>query len=287
MTRLRERMIGQMTQRGFSVRTHRSYLTAVTELAEYFNQSPDQLKCQDIQTFFNHLVQERQLAAASCRLYLNGIRFLYLNVLGWESFDVPVVLPKRPQRIPELLNRGEVRSIVDAISNHKHRTLILTCYGCGLRLSELTALQVRHIDGERRLLRIEKGKAGKDRNVIISDALLLTLRHYWSVHHPVLWLFPNRDPLQPIHIQTAQRIYTKAKVKAGIEKTGGIHALRHAYATHQLEAGMPVHQLQTMLGHSSLRSTMRYIHWVHSYKEGRGAVDDLVASLESANECVG
>ncbi len=287
MTRLRERMIAQMTQRGFSVRTHRSYLVAVAELAAYFNQSPDQLKHQDIQTFFNHLVQERKLAAASCRLYLHGIRFLYLNVLGWQSFDVPVVFPKKPQRIPELLNRSEVRAIVAAISNHKHRTLIMTCYGCGLRLSELTALQVRHIDGERRLLRIEQGKAGKDRNVIISDALLLTLRHYWSVYHPVLWLFPNRDPLQPIHIQTVQRIYTKAKEKAGIKKAGGIHALRHAYATHQLEAGMPVHQLQTMLGHSSLRSTMRYIHWVHSYKEGRGAVDDLVASLESANECVG
>jgi len=223
MSPLREQMIAQMKQRGFSVRTHQSYLTAVTELARFHKRSPDSLNIDDLQRFFNYLVQERELAPASVRLYLNGVRFLYLQVLQWESFDVPVVIPRKPQRIPDLLTRSEVSELVGAIDNYKHKTMMLTCYGCGLRLSELVGLQVRHIDGERRLLRVQQGKGGKDRAVIVSDALLQALRSYWMIYHPVKWLFPNRDPLQPLHIQSAQRVYKAAKSKAGIDKVGGIH----------------------------------------------------------------
>jgi len=284
MTELRERMIAQMKQRGFSIRTHQSYLHAVTELAGYYKRSPESINLAEIQRFFDHLVQERELAPASVRVYLNAVRFLYLQVLEWEQFDVPVIIPRKPQRIPHLLSRQEISTLIASIDNLKHRTLILTCYGCGLRLSELVGLQVNDIDGERRLLRVQQGKGQKDRAVILSDGVLRSLREYWSVYRPVRWLFPNRDPLTALHVQSAQRIYTKAKHRAGIEKVGGIHALRHAYATHQLEAGMPVYQLQQMLGHNNIKSTMRYVHWVHSYKEGRGAVTDLVSALGGVNE---
>ena len=285
MTPLRQKMIHQMRQRGFSERTHQSYLYAVTELAAYFKCPPDKLDANQIQQYFDYLVQERELAPASVRLYLNAVRFLYLNVLEWESFDVPVTIPRIPQRIPELLSRREVGALIGSIDNLKHRTMIVTCYGCGLRLSELVGLCVKDIDSERSLLRVQQGKGAKDRSVILSAGVLQALRAYWSVCRPVQWLFPNRDPLKALHMQSVQRIYTKAKIKAGIEKVGGIHALRHAYATHQLEAGMPVHQLQQMLGHSNIRSTMRYVHWVHTQSDGRGAVSDLVSALEPTNEC--
>lgn len=97
-------------------------------------------------------------------------------------------------------------------------------------------------------------------------------------------MFPNTDPRQPLHEQTAQRIFKKAKSAAGIDRVGGIHGLRHAYATHQLEAGLPVHQLQRLLGHSTLQSTLRYVHWVHNYREGRESVSDLVSHLEARHE---
>ena len=155
MTPLRQQMIEAMQQHGFSPRTHKSYLSAVTDLARFSRRSPDQLTQTDLQTYFAHLVRERQLANASCRLYLNGIRILYLHVLGWEHFDVPIVLPKRPQQIPELLTRKEVAAIITACHNDKHRMMLLTCYGCGLRVNELVSLKVRHIDGERCLLRVE------------------------------------------------------------------------------------------------------------------------------------
>ncbi len=106
---------------------------------------------------------------------------LYLQVLEWASFDVPFQIPKKAQRIPELLTRGEVGRIVSACKNPKHQMLLMTCYGCGLRVSEVVALKVRHIDGERRLLRVDQDKGAKDRQVIISAALLQRLRHYWRL----------------------------------------------------------------------------------------------------------
>lgn len=281
MTPLRQHMLDAMQMRGFSVRTHKSYLYAVSDLARYYRRSPEQLNLQEIQAFFMYLVKERKLSAASCRLYLNGIRFLYLQVLKYSSFDVPIPLPKQPQRIPELLTRQEVAQIIAACRNLKHRTLLLCAYGCGLRVSELVSLQVRHIDGERQLLRIEQGKGAKDRNVILSNGLLLRLRRYWCVYHPGRWLFPSSHrPEHHLGVSSAQKVFQAAKGKTGIAKTGGIHSLRHAYATHQLEAGLPVHQLQRLLGHRDIHSTLRYIHWVPNYRDGASKAGDLVGTLE-------
>jgi integrase len=260
-------MIGAMRQRGFSVRTHKSYLTAVRDLARYYRRSPDKLHADELQGFFNYLAQERNLSAASCRLYLNGIRFLYLQVLKWPSFDVQLIVPKRPQRIPELLTRQEVRRILEACSNPKHRMLLQTVYGCGLRVSEVVALKVRDIDSERRLLRIEQAKGAKDRLVTVSPGLLHALRRYWSKYRPRHWLFPRVfRPDQPLSVTTPQKAFTQAKSRSGVKKVGGIHSLRHAYATHQLEHGLPVHELQRLLGHGHLQSTLRYVHWVPDYR---------------------
>ncbi len=161
MTPLRQQMIDAMRQRGFSIRTHKSYLGAVQGLARYFHTAPEQLGPDQIQKYFVYLVQEKGLSNASCRMYLNGLRFLYLQVLHWPHFDIPVVLPGRSQKIPELLTRSEIGQIIDACPDDKSRVMLLTCYGCGLRVSELVALKVRHIDGERSLLRIEQGKGKK------------------------------------------------------------------------------------------------------------------------------
>ena len=278
MTPLRQKMIDMMLLRGFSVRTQQSYLDAVHQLAQYYHRSPEVLSTEDIQTYFLYLVKQRQLSPASCRLYLNGIRFLYLQVLGWAHFDVVIHTPKRAQRIPELLSRQEVARILSACSNEKHQTMLTTCYACGLRVSELVALQIKHIDSDRHVLRIEQAKGAKDRQVILSDHLLTLLREYWQHYHPVQWLFYGQGSHRALSITSAQKIFRKAKQQAGIHKVGGIHALRHAYATHQLEAGMPVHQLQGLLGHKSLQSTMRYVHWAPPHQHSAGV--DLLAALE-------
>ena len=280
MTLLRQQMIDAMQQRGFSPRTHQSYLDAVRRLAKYFHKPPDQLQQEQIQEYFVYLVKERHLSAASCKLYLNGIRFLYLQVLHWKQFDVPIHMPKRPQKIPELLTRQEVKQIIEACDCYKHRLMLLTCYGCGLRVSELVALKVRHIDGERKLLRVEQGKGAKDRMVVLSAMLLDQLRRYWQKERPKLWLFPNSNmPRLHLSITTPQKVFKKAKDKAGIQKIGGIHSLRHAYATHQLESGLPVYTLQQQLGHTDIHSTMHYVHWVALNHGEATSVADLVEQL--------
>ena len=283
MTPLRQAMIRAMQVRGFSPRTHQSYLAAVRDLARYCRRSPAQLQVKDLCRYFEHLAIERELSASSCRLALNGIRFLYLDVLKRPAFDVPIPVPKRPQRIPELLSRAEVARIFAACANTKCRTMLVLCYGCGLRLSELVAVRVGDIDGERGRLRVEQGKGAKDRLVPLSPTLLERLREYWRVARPKHWLFPGRTAGAPLCLTSVQKSYTQAKARAGISRIGGIHALRHAYATHQLEAGLPVHRLQRLLGHRDLHSTLRYVHWVPDYREGSGP-HDLIAQLEPGHE---
>ena len=200
---------------------------------------------EDLQVFFNYLVQERSLSPASCRVYLHGIRFLYLKVLHWAHFDVTLVLPKRPQRIPELLTRQEVARLLASVLNPKHQALLSVTYGCGLRVSEAVSLKVKDIDGERHLLRIEQGKGAKDRMVPLAPGVLQALRRYWQIRHPMIWLFPSDLlPDRHLHITTPQKVYHTAKTTSGIEKCVGIHALRHASAG----AGVAHSRAATALG---------------------------------------
>ena len=261
MSALRKIMLDQMLLKGFSERTQKSYLNAVSLLARYYHLSPDQLSQADIQNWFLYLVKERQLSPATCRLYLNAVRFFYLQVLHWPEFQLELVTPKRKQRIPDLLSPSDVRLIIESASHPKYRTMFAVCYACGLRVSELVALQVQHIHGEQHYLQVVQGKGAKDRNIPLSSSLLHVLREYWRIFRPTHFLFLGRTPNAPISITSVQKYYTKTKARAMISKVGGIHGLRHAFASHQLAAGMPLHQLKELLGHKDLKSTERYLHW--------------------------
>ena len=283
MTPLRKKMIDAMTLRGFSPRTHQSYLTAIIDLGNYYHRSPDTLSVDELQTYFLYLIDKKQLAPASCRVVLNAIRFLFEKVLQRTSFTLSIVIPRKPQKIPELLSIREVKSIINATRNLKQKTLLLLCYSCGLRVSELVNTRLTDIDADQHYLRVEHGKGNKDRLVILSETTLQYLRDYWRIYRPVYWLFQSTQrPDKPYAIRGVQRTYSDARQKAGIQKIGGVHSLRHAYATHQLNAGMPVQQLQKMMGHADIRTTMRYIHWVPNYQANKGC--DLIKSLDMINE---
>jgi site-specific recombinase XerD len=147
-----------------------------------------------------------------------------------------------------------------APANPKHRLLLATIYAAGLRVSEAVALRVSDIDADRMTVRIEQGKGGKDRYVPLSLRLLKQTREYWRMHPPGTWVFANRSGRGPIDISVAQRVYGAAKLRAGIHKHGGVHGLRHAYATHSIESGTDLATVQRLLGHRQITTTMRYFH---------------------------
>lgn len=260
MSELRTRMIRDLTVRGLAPRTHKAYITAVIGLAKHYRRSPDQITNDEVQTYLAYLIQERKLSWSTCSQAANAFRFLYHVTLGHARTDFHVPLPKQPQKLPEILSREEVWRLLAAPPHPRHRLLLTTIYAAGLRVSEAIALRVSDIDADRMTMRIEQGKGAKDRYVPLAARLLHDLRAYWKTALPQVWLFANRQGTRPIDITVAQKIYTLAKLRAGIQKQGGIHALRHAFATHLLEAGTDLHTVQRLLGHRQISTTMRYFH---------------------------
>jgi site-specific recombinase XerD len=253
-------MIRDLTVRGLAPRTHKAYIAAVVRLAKHYRRSPDQITNDEVQTYLAYLIQERKLSWSTCSQAANAFRFLYHVTLGHPRTDFHVPLPKQPQKLPEILSREEVWRLLTAPTHPRHRLLLTTIYAAGLRVSEAIALRVADIDADRMTIRIEQGKGAKDRYVPLAARLLQDLRAYGKGAPPGIWLFANRQGTRPIDITVAQKIYTMAKRRAGIHKQGGIHALRHAFATHLLEAGTDLHTVQRLLGHRQISTTMRYFH---------------------------
>ena len=259
MSELRQRMIDQMTLRGFSPRTHESYLEAVTGLARYYKQSPDQLSAEQVRQYLLYLERERHLAWSSLNVAASGLRFLYFDTLKWEPVKLEIPPRTTPKRLPEVLSREEVDRLISSVLNLKHRTLLMTIYAAGLRVSEAVSLRIGAIDSDRMTIRVVQGKGRKDRYTVLSPRLLESLRHYWKQYRPKVYLFEGIDPQHHIHESVPQKVYNIAKLQAGICKGIGVHTLRHCFATHLLEAGVDLRTIQTLLGHNAISTTMLYL----------------------------
>lgn len=261
MGALRDRMEREMVLRRLALRTRQSYAEAVVALAKHYRRSPDLLSEREIQDYLLYLMEERKLALSSCRVALHGLRFFYHETLRREDLDFDLPRARAPQKLPEILSREEVERLLAAAKLYKHRVLLMTTYGAGLRVSEVCTLKVADIDSQRMMLRVQQGKGQKDRYSLLSPRLLKELRHYWQMDRSKVWLFPAaRSADQPMNPHVAQRIYYAARDRAGITKRCGIHGLRHAFATHLLEAGTNIHTIQRLMGHADIQTTMRYLH---------------------------
>lgn len=264
MTPLCQRVIHDLTVRGLAENTRKSYLRAVTGLARHYRRSPDELSAQEVQAYLVWLHEERHLSWKSCNTIRHGLRFFYRITLGRPEPHFYLPGAKEPSKLPEVLSHDELVRLFTVATNRKHRALLMTTYAAGLRASEVTRLKVTDIDSGRMCIRVEQGKGAKDRYLPLSPRLLVELREYWRRCRTPLWLFPGHPSDRPMTRDGAAHIYATAKAKAGITKQGGIHTLRHAFATHLLEAGTEPADLQHLLGHSSIRSTMRYLHIAQS-----------------------
>lgn len=273
---LRERMEQDLVVRGRSVHTRRAYLHAVSELAKYHHRSPDELTDREVQQYLYHLIAERRRTPATCRQTVCALRFFYEVTLGRPRSEFSIPLPKEAQKLPAILSPEEVTRLLVATHNLKHRVLLMTRYAAGLRVGEVVRLRVADIDSHRMLIRVQQGKGKKDRYTLLSGRLLEELRQYYRVYRPREWLFPQRGADTPMAPAVALRIYYTVKTRAGIHKDGGIHALRHAFATHLMDSGTDVVTIQRLLGHGHLKTTARYLHVTrHRLAELASPLDQL------------
>jgi site-specific recombinase XerD len=259
MTPLRQRMLEDMEIRNLSHNTQLSYLQQVSSFARYFQRSPETLGPDEIRAYQVHLTTERKLAPGSLCIIASALRFVYKVTLKRAWVDAVIPLPKKPFKLPVILSREEVARFFESIASRKHRTILMTAYAAGLRVSEVTRLKITDIDSQRMMIRVEQGKNRKDRYVMLSPQLLEILRTYWQTTRPKQWLFPGDMPGQPISTSAVQQACQKAHRVCGIKKPLTPHSLRHGFATHLLEAGTDVRKIQLLMGHRSLASTARYL----------------------------
>jgi integrase/recombinase XerD len=263
MTPLRQRMLDAMVLRGLALRTQEAYIDAVARLARHYRRSPDTLSAGEVQQYLLHLLRERHLSRSSVNQYGSACRFFYGTVLGLNGDAFQIPLAPAPQKLPEILSREEIARLMAVARHAKSRTFFMLAYATGLRLSELCHLRVADIDShaDRMCIRVVQGKGGKDRYVPMAPDVLQLLRSWWCQSHPRDWVFAAvREPTQALDVKSVQRWYRAACAHAGITKQGGIHSLRHAYATHLLEAGVDLYSLQQWLGHRHVSTTTRYLH---------------------------
>ena len=283
MTPLRQRMQDALVQRGFALRTQESYVEAIARMAKHYRRDPATYSAEDVQAYLLHMVKDRHLSYSTMNQAGCAARFLFEVVLGEprERFVIP--LAKAPAIQPELLSRQQITQLFAACISPARRMLLQTIYATGLRVSEACALRVADIDSapDRMCVRVVHGKGGKDRYTLLSATLLTLLRSYARTYKPRDWLFCDHTGTQAMRIQTAQRTYQGARHRARIMKRGGIHTLRHCFATHLLEGGVDLFTIQKLLGHGHIGTTGRYLHLISPQFAAPKSGDplDLLAGL--------
>jgi integrase/recombinase XerD len=260
MTPLRQRFIEDMQLRNLAPTTQRSYLHYTVEFAKFYNCSPDKLDLEAIRQYQLHLLHEKKLSPESINTFISSVQFLYLNTLEmpWEKSCFPRM--RVASKLPVVLSPEEVAYFFENLPSLKYRTVLMLCYGAGLRIMEAVSLQVSDIDSQRMLLRVEQGKGRKDRYAMLSPRLLAVLRCYYRAARPdrESWLFPSWRTKHHITSGSVSQACRDAAQQSGLSKRVTAHILRHSFATHLLEQGTDTRVIQVLLGHSRIDTTARY-----------------------------
>jgi len=260
MGKLREQMKMDLKLKGYSPKTQAAYLGYMKNFVRYFGRSPAKMGEEEIREYLYHLVTEKDLGDSSINSAYSALKFFYKTTLGrdWNVAKIP--RRKTEKRLPVVLDGSEIKQLFAVTTNLKHRALLMTTYSAGLRVSETAHLKVSDVDSKRMQLLVAQGKGKKDRYALLSPVTLNLLRDYWRQYRPFSWLFPGRLPERPISTRSIQKVFEKAKRKAGIKKPATVHTLRHSFATHLLEAGTDIYRVQKLMGHTSPKTTAIYIH---------------------------
>lgn len=260
MTPLRKRTLDFMSLKGYAETTKKAYIFRIQEFALHFNSCPSLLDESHAAEYLQYLLVQRKVSKSTVNAAYSAIKILFVNVLDkpWNTLKLPRV--RGDKKLPVVFTAQQVISLIDNTSNLKHRSILSLFYSSGIRKNELCRLQVKDLVFSRKRVFIRKAKGNKDRYALLTDSTIALLKEYIKLYRPSKWLFSGQNPANPYSHSSVQRIYEQAKARVGLDGEGGVHQLRHCFATHALENGMNLAALQKLLGHASLKTTQIYLH---------------------------
>jgi site-specific recombinase XerD len=278
MSTLRKRFIRDLKIQNYSDHTISNYVSSISLIARHYDSCPSHLSVEQIKNYISHL-RDLGRSWSTINLLISALNTFYMGTLGQPQKMKPISRPKKDSKIPHILSPEEVTRLLMAVRNLKHRTLLMTIYAGGLRISEACNLKTTDIDSARMRIIVRNAKGHKDREVLLSKKLLKHLRVYYQKYRPDGFLFPGRDKGRPYSQTSTRVIFRRAVNNAGLTKKATTHTLRHSYATHLMESGIDIRIVQSQLGHKSLRTTMQYCHLTDkSMAAVRSPFDDLSIS---------
>ncbi len=249
-----ERLELELNSRGFSAKTKKSYIFFVNDFLKYIKKNAQNVSEQDIKNYISHLVADKKYTNITANLAISSLRFFFRKVLGSTVCD-KIERPKREKTLPIVLSKEEIKRIFDKTENIKHKLILKTIYGLGLRVSEVVSIKVSDIDFDRNVVTVS-GKGNKQRMLMLPISLKSDLQKYIELEKREKYVFSGRKG--KYSIKSVQKIFEKAVKKAKINKKATCHSLRHSFATHLLEQGTDIRYIQELLGHSRLQTTQIY-----------------------------
>lgn len=252
--------IDHLKLKAYSTNTIKTYVVEFSQLLSILKQFPVQnLTNEQLKSYFLYCINTLKLKENQLHGRINAVKFYFEKVLNKDKFFFDIPRPKKPSKLPKVIDIKDIKSMLAKIQNTKHRVMLKLCYGMGLRVSEVVNLKITHIDSKRMQVLIEQGKGKKDRYVNLPESVLEELRLYYKQYSPKDYLFEGQLGGQ-YSIRSVQQVFKQAMTKAKIKKPIGIHSLRHSYATHLIEQGTDVSLIKELLGHNDIKTTLLYTH---------------------------
>jgi integrase/recombinase XerD len=258
-----EKFMQQLHLKAYSPSTIKTYRNEFMQLLQLLkNKAVHTLTADDFKRYMVHIMQKEKLSENTAHSRLNAVKFYFEQVLKKEKFFWEIPRPKKQIQNPNFFNQDEITQILKQTNNIKHKTMLMLAYSTGMRVSEVVTLKIWQIDSKRMQIIVEQAKGKKDRMTPLSPVLLVMLREYFMAYKPVKtgYLFCGQQPSEPYSARSLQQVLQDAKKRAGILKPGGVHALRHSFATHLLDKGTDVTMIMKLLGHNDIKTTLRYLH---------------------------
>lgn len=244
----------------YSFNTIQVYSHALEKFLTFHPPQNHSMKDQLVIEQYFYELSKTKIAESTLNTHINAVKYYYENLMGYEPMYVHFLRPKKPLQLPTVLSKEEVKKLLGKVENKKHQAMLLLAYSAGLRLGEIVRLEVSDVDSDRMQIHIHGGKGKKDRMVTLSPVMLAFLREYVTVYRPKRFLFEGQIHGDHYSERSLQKVFQRAKKQAGIKKNASMHTLRHSYATHLLESGTDVHLIQMLLGHHSIKTTLKYLH---------------------------